>query len=117
MGVFHRDIKPENILIGHDKRGILVDFGLCLKAEEAHSGQGIGDGTPEYAAPETRTRGWNLTAEIYSVFVCFTEAILGRCPFGGEVRVHIKIATRTSRTRVYPYLCKSTVGVHKEKAE
>lgn len=51
-------------------------------AEESRGGKGIGDGTPEYAAPETTTRSWSLTAEIYSVIVCFAKVVLGRCPFG-----------------------------------
>lgn len=68
-----------------DGTGILMDFGLRISAKDARHGQGIGDGTPEYAAPETDIRGWNISAEIYSVFVCLTEAVVGRCPFSGKV--------------------------------
>ena len=86
MGYFHRYIKPENSLVGRDRRGILTDFGLCLSRKEVLDGKGIGDGTPEYTAPETVVSGWSLAAEVYAVFVCFTEAVVGRCVFGGEVR-------------------------------
>lgn len=85
-GYYHRDIKPDNILIGKECTGILVDFGLCITTKEALEGEGIGEGTPEYAAPETGKRGPSLSAELYSVFLCFVEAFTGRCVFGGKVR-------------------------------
>jgi Serine/threonine protein kinase len=31
-GVIHRDVKPSNIMIGEDKRAILMDFGLLMQA-------------------------------------------------------------------------------------
>ena len=46
-----------------------MDFGLHLPTSEACDGHGLGDGTPEYSAPETELEGWSLQAETYSIFV------------------------------------------------
>lgn len=85
-GYYHRDIKPENILVGHDGEGMLVDFGLAITRKDARQNRGLGDGTLEYAAPETATCGWTLQAEVYTVFACVVEGLIGRCLFGGKVR-------------------------------
>ena len=33
-GVLHKDIKPDNIVIGHDQKAVLIDFGLSETLDE-----------------------------------------------------------------------------------
>ncbi|CAM9884772.1 unnamed protein product, partial [Pylaiella littoralis] len=56
---------------------------MCVKIEDACLPENIGDGTPEYSAPETSTRhGASLLSEIYAVGVIFVEGLMNNCPFG-----------------------------------
>jgi serine/threonine protein kinase len=51
MGIVHRDLKPENLLLGHDFRVKIADFGLSniyRKGEQLKTACG----SPCYAAPE-----------------------------------------------------------------
>ena len=34
VGVLHKDIKPDNIVIGHDHKAVLIDFGLAETLDE-----------------------------------------------------------------------------------
>lgn len=83
VNYLHRDVKPENILVSEDGEGILADFGLVIRVEEA--GQNIGAGTVDYSAKEVSTTGSVLQSDLFSVAVCFVEAMIRRCPFDGEV--------------------------------
>jgi serine/threonine protein kinase len=93
-GVVHRDLKPSNVLLDHEKRVKVIDFGLA-KATFMHgmTATGLIIGTPEYMAPEqvkglpqdARTDVYALGALAYHVFV-------GRPPFAGETPIAIGFA-------------------------
>ncbi len=78
-GITHRDIKPSNILLGHDGRVKIADFGLAVKAgRDATPG-----GTPAYMAPEQARGEVTPAADQYALAVCIAEALLGARLAGG----------------------------------
>ncbi|MCH9680649.1 MAG: serine/threonine protein kinase, partial [Deltaproteobacteria bacterium] len=115
QGLVHRDFKPENVLVGHDGRARVVDFGLArsvgeLSREESSSQDevvlppadsvsirltetGALAGTPAYMAPEQH-RGQSPEARTDQFAFCVTlwEALYGERPFRGDTRMQLAMA-------------------------
>ncbi|PWI17525.1 serine/threonine protein kinase [Streptomyces sp. Act143] len=82
-GVLHRDVKPGNVLLSHDGRVLLTDFGIAqIEGDTTITRTGEVVGSVDYLAPE-RVRGhdpgpasdlWALGATLYT-------AVEGRSPF------------------------------------
>lgn len=81
----HRDVKPSNVLVAHDGRVVLLDFGLLVDVgREGRPQTGRASGTVLYMSPE-QASGLPVEAssDYYSVGVLLYEALTGRAPFIG----------------------------------
>jgi serine/threonine protein kinase len=83
-GVLHRDLKPDNILMLNENEIRLADFGLALlpgdelDLEELQNGVG----SLAYLPPEMlEGKGYDTRSDLYSLGVCFYEALSGKHPF------------------------------------
>jgi serine/threonine protein kinase len=76
-GYLYRDLKPQNLLIDKDGNVHVIDYGLCVKIEEAtNEGVETVDGSPLYMPPE-RICGMpeNMSSEIYSLGMVMFHAL------------------------------------------
>jgi hypothetical protein len=84
-GKVHRDLKPSNVLIDHDGRLVLIDFGVVAEVLDQRSDQGLLIGTAAYMAPEqARTEPVGPAADWYALGCLLYHALTGRLPFGGQ---------------------------------
>jgi len=84
--VIHRDIKPGNILVDHDGRVKLLDFGIAKMLQpDADAAELTAEGlralTPEYAAPE-QLRGElvSTATDVYALGVLLYQLLSGHHP-------------------------------------
>ncbi|KAH9857425.1 kinase-like domain-containing protein, partial [Lenzites betulinus] len=75
LNIVHQDIKPHNILIDHDGRAVLSDFGLAalVPPGEYNTWREYSEaGTPAYMAPEIllrdhATSGHGAAVDVWSL--------------------------------------------------
>jgi hypothetical protein len=85
-GKLHRDVKPSNVLVSHDERVVILDFGLSTEIEESGLGcSAVMAGTPAYMSPEhAHGEKVSTASDWFSVGVMLYEALTGRLPFHGS---------------------------------
>lgn len=88
--VVHRDLKPANVMLAHDLRVKIMDFGLAKVVSESAADKTSVKGTPLYMAPE-QILGEKVDqqSDIYSLGCTFYRMVAGRPPFvQGDVYYH-----------------------------
>ncbi|WP_425569702.1 serine/threonine-protein kinase, partial [Pseudonocardia yuanmonensis] len=82
-GITHRDVKPGNVLVAHDGRIKLTDFGIARNASDAPmTTAGLVLGSPAYIAPEV-AMGAAVTpaADLWGLGATLFAAVEGRPPY------------------------------------
>jgi serine/threonine protein kinase len=103
-GMVHRDIKPSNVLVEHDGRVVLLDFGVVAEvagySADAPTTSREVVGTYSYMAPEQATgEDAGAAADWYSVGTVLFEALTGELPFLGGIEAKITVAPPSPRAR------------------
>ena len=102
--VLHCDLKPGNVIITHDERAKVLDFGISRPTFDAGSGPLIG--TLPYMAPEQLDAGeFTEAGDIYSLGVMLFELVAGRRPFEGDhaaLRVQIAMTPPPRLSELVP---------------
>jgi tetratricopeptide (TPR) repeat protein len=121
VGIVHRDFKPDNVMVGHDGRARVTDFGLarpsvrwspdeggalqpdvCMTIDGL-TGHGAVVGTPAYMSPEQwRGQVADARSDQFAFCVALYEALQGERPFEGRTLPMLSAAVTAGRRRAPP---------------
>lgn len=78
QGFVHRDIKPSNLLLDHQSKVFLTDFGIAATVEELEGGNRQSVGTLAYMSPEQiANESVDARTDIYSLGLVLFELLTG----------------------------------------
>ncbi|MBL8154948.1 MAG: protein kinase [Anaerolineae bacterium] len=84
--MIHRDVKPANLMIDHDERIVLTDFGIAKIVTGAQfTATGGMVGTPAYMAPEQGLgEAGDERSDLYSLGIILFQLLSGHLPYDAE---------------------------------
>ena len=89
--IIHRDIKPQNIMISHEGKVKVTDFGIA-RAATSNTIHSDVMGSVHYTSPEQARNGFvDGKSDIYSLGIVMYEMVTGRVPYDGDTTVPIAI--------------------------
>jgi len=112
-GIVHRDFKPENVLVDHQGRAAVTDFGLA--ASEVVGPDEVGmQGTPRYMSPE-QFAGQTIDARTdqFSFAIALYEALYRVAPFAGVSVRELSEAVLAGRLRPRPAETSVPLAIHR----
>ncbi len=91
QGMIHRDVKPANLMLDHENRVVLTDFGIAkIVTGIQFTASGGMVGTPAYMAPEQGLGdAGDERSDLYSLGVILFQLVTGQLPYEGDTPLAI----------------------------